>query len=146
MSLANRTSLRTVARAFGRWPLLVLPAAALTMPSLAAAAPSPPDAAMIEKGRQLFLRCTACHARSAASRPGTGPHLEGIIGRPVASVPGFAYSAQLKAQAFAWTPQALDRWLRKPQERFPGMCMPFAGYPSASDRRALIAYLGTPSS
>ena len=138
--------LRAAAPGFVRWPFLVLPAAALTVSGLAAAAPLRPESAIIEKGRQLFLRCTACHSRSAAARPGTGPHLEDIIGRPVASVPGFRYSAQLKAQSFDWTAQTLDRWLRKPQERFSGMCMPFAGFPRSSDRQALIAYLGSPSS
>ena len=62
------------------------------------------------------------------------------------SVQGVGYSAQRKAQSFAWTTQNTDRWLRKPQERFPGMCVPFAGFPRSSDRRALIAYLGTPAS
>lgn len=104
-----------------------------------------PDAQAIEAGRRLFVRCVACHTHSAAARPGTGPHLEGIVGRPVASAPGFNYTATLKGQSFVWTRQKLDQWLRKPQEHFPGMCVPFAGLARKADRQALIAFLETPA-
>ena len=114
--------------------------------SAVAASPSAPDAQLVEAGRQLFIRCMACHARSAAARPGTGPHLEGVVGRQAASVAGFNYTATLKGQSFVWTRQRLDQWLRKPQEHFPGMCLPFAGFARKADRQALIAYLESPAS
>lgn len=98
----------------------------------------------IEAGRQLFVRCAACHARSPAARPGTGPHLAGIVGRPAASLPGFNYTAMLKGQSFVWSREKLDQWLRKPQKHFPGMCVPFAGFARKEDRQALIAWLESP--
>lgn len=99
-----------------------------------AGTPSAPDTQAIQTGRQLFIRCVACHTRSTVARPGIGPHLEGIVGRTVASVPGFNYTATLKVQSFVWTRQKLDQWLRKPQEHFPGMCGPFAGFARKGDR------------
>jgi len=118
--------------------LLILPSALAV-----ASAPSTTNASEIESGRQLFIRCIACHALSTTARGGTGPHLEGIIGRKVASVPNFRYSPQLRAQDFVWTGQKLERWLRKQQALVPDMCMPFKGLSSRSDRAALVAYLGT---
>lgn len=103
------------------------------------------DEQAIEAGRQLFMRCIACHTRSATARAGTGPHLEGIVGRQVASVPGFKYTAMLKDQSFAWTPQKLDQWLAQPQKHLPSMCIPFAGFSRKADRQALIAYLQSPA-
>lgn len=133
------------------WPAAaligVLATAAFSAPALPA--PNPPsarEAAAIEAGRKLFVRCTACHALTASARPMSGPHLEGIVGRPVASVEGFPYTATLKGQSFVWTRDRLARWLRKPQDGLPGLCMPFTGLPRRSDRQALVAYLERPDS
>lgn len=104
------------------------------------------DTAAVEAGRGLFLRCNACHSVKASSRALTGPHLEGIVGRPVAAVPGFPYSAMLKDKSFVWTKDRLELWLRKPQKDFPGLCIPFTGLPRKADREALIAYLEHPES
>lgn len=93
----------------------------------------------------LFMRCVACHTTSAAARPGTGPHLEGIVGRKVASVSGFRYTETLSGQSFVWTRAKLDQWLARPQEHFAGMCLPFAGFTRKADRQALIAFLENPA-
>lgn len=94
-----------------------------------------------EAGRKLFIRCAACHSVTPTIPPRTGPHLEGIVGRKVASVPGYTYSAALRAQTYTWDEAQLDRWLQNPQGDIPGLCLPFRGYPKAADRRALISYL-----
>lgn len=125
--------------------LILLGAALIAGVGVARSAPPAPaaTAAQVEKGRQLFLRCIACHARSASARPGTGPHLAGIVDRPVASVAGFRYTAQLQKQQFVWTRARLEQWLRQPQAQFPGMCVPFTGLPTRAEREALIAFLAS---
>ena len=70
-----------------------------------------------------------------------GPHLGDLLGRKVAAVEGFAYSAALRGQAFAWDRARLDAWLAAPGKVVPGNTMAFAGIASAEDRAALIAYL-----
>ncbi|RAK64969.1 c-type cytochrome [Phenylobacterium kunshanense] len=110
----------------------------------AAARAGGPEAAKaeVEAGRKLFIRCAACHAtRSEGSGFFAGPHLAGVVGRPAASVAGFAYSAELKALGITWTEAELDRLLTAPQSVVPGLCLPFTGFPKAADRKAMIAYL-----
>jgi mono/diheme cytochrome c family protein len=56
----------------------------LREPELAAA-----DAA---RGEALGLACAACHRFRAEEGTLIGPHLQGVFGRPAASIDGFAYS------------------------------------------------------
>ena len=73
-----------------------------------------------------------------------GPHLEAIVGRKVAAVEGFEYTEALRAQTFVWTEEQLDKWLERPQQLVPDMCMPFMGLANPDVRKALIAYLKNP--
>lgn len=115
--------------------------AVAALSSALATTPPQQNAAVIERGRVLFFQCNACHSVKPPARPQTGPHLEHIVGRTVASVPGYRYSPMLKAKTFVWSRDKLDLWLRNPQEGFPGMCVPFRGMSSKTNRKALIAYL-----
>lgn len=124
-------------------PLLIIAmtVAAGGMSSAIAQAPAPSPAQL---GKKHFVRCVACHSTSAAARPMTGPHLEGIVGRPAASLPDFAYSDAMRAQNFVWDEARLDAFLKSPQSTHPGMCLTFTGLPKPEDRAALIAYLKDP--
>ncbi len=95
----------------------------------------------LTRGRILFLRCASCHDLGAAPSAKIGPNLRGILGRKVASLPGYSYSAALRSQDFAWDVPHLDRWIRNPNEVAPGTMMAFAGIADESDRRALIEFL-----
>lgn len=97
-----------------------------------------------EAGQRLFIRCAACHATSADSRPMAGPHLASIVDRPVASIEGFTYTDALRHQSFIWNEKQLDRLLHRPQSIAPGLCLPFTGMAKPEDRAALIAYLKNP--
>lgn len=119
-------------------------AVTLGVGGLSAAIAAPPDPSAAQAGRKHFIRCVACHTISATARPSTGPHLEGIVGRQAASLPGFAYSDALRAQTFRWDEARLDAFLQSPQSTHPGMCLTFNGLPRAEDRAALIAYLKNP--
>ena len=102
-------------------------------PELAAA-----DAA---RGELLGLACAACHRFRAEEGTLIGPHLQGVFGRPAASVEGFAYSEALRQSGLVWTPRSLEAWLANPAGFVEGTTMAFTGYRSAEDRRDLIAYL-----
>ena len=75
------------------WPLAVL-ATSLLMLSTAGPARADGDAAA---GANVFNRCAACHQTGPGASNGVGPQLSGVIGRPIASVPGYDYSSGLAA-------------------------------------------------
>lgn len=98
-------------------------------------------AADVAKGEKLFKQCAACHKLDGAN--GTGPHLNGVVGREVGKVAGFGYSAQVVAHGGAWTPEVLDPWLANPKGYIAGTKMSYAGMKKPEDRANLIAYLAT---
>lgn len=101
-----------------------------------------PTAAM---GEMVFRRCVACHTIDKGGRNGIGPNLHGIVGRAVASHPGFSYSGAMKAKGGVWDEAALDTYLAEPMKALPGTRMAFAGVIDAADRQALILYLKSQS-
>ena len=96
----------------------------------------------VAKGGKLFSKCKSCH-KLEEGKNATGPSLYGVVGRPVASVSGFAYSDALKGVGGTWTPEALDQWLTSPKAYAPGNKMSFKGLPKDTDRANMIAYLAT---
>ncbi len=92
-------------------------------------------------GEKVFGKCKACHKVDGSNA--TGPHLDGVVGRVVASVEGFAYSDGMKAHGGDWTPEALEAFLTNPKGVVAGTKMSFAGLPKVEDRANLIAYLAT---
>ena len=100
----------------------------------------------VAAGEQLFQRCVACHSKPDPSHP-IGPPLHGVVGRPVASVEGFAYSDAMKAfgaTAAVWDEATLDKFLKNPTEFVKGTKM--GGVPPVrrdTERADLIAFLKT---
>lgn len=100
------------------------------------------EAADPAKGEKDFGKCKACHKLDGTD--GVGPHLNGVVGRPVASIGGFAYSDAMVAHAGEapdWTPEALQEFLTNPKGVVKGTKMSFAGLKKPEDRADLIAYL-----
>ncbi|NIZ14153.1 cytochrome c family protein [Phaeobacter sp. HF9A] len=93
----------------------------------------------VAKGAKVFKKCSACHKTNGENS--TGPHLDGVVGRDIASVDGFSYSGSLTGLDGAWTPEHLDAFLTKPSAYAPGTAMSFAGLKKINDRVNLIAYL-----
>ena len=91
------------------------------------------------KGEKVFGKCKACH--KVDGKNATGPHLDGVVGRPIGSIDGFAYSDAFKTHGDNWTLEHLDNYLTNPKEYIPGNKMSFAGLPKAEDRANVIAYL-----
>lgn len=89
-------------------------------------------------------RCSGCHLAVDGMTHRIGPDLHRIVGRSVASAPGFdGYSPALKKLGGEWTKARLDAYLRNPQAFAPGTTMAFAGAPDAAERAALIEHLET---
>ncbi|HRO11083.1 cytochrome c family protein [Amaricoccus sp.] len=96
-------------------------------------------AADVAKGETVFKKCAACHKLDGSNA--VGPHLDGVVGRPVASVEGFSYSDGMKAHGGDWTPEQIFHFLTNPKADVPGTKMAFAGLPKPEDRANVIAYL-----
>lgn len=115
----------------------ILVAALLATPLLAGPALAQTDAAT---GQKLYTqKCAICHAPNQNK---IGPMHKGIVGKKIASVPGYAYSAAIKKLPGNWTPAALDSWLANPQKVAPGSKMVLQ-VADANQRKAIIAYLAT---
>ncbi|WP_321795633.1 c-type cytochrome [Caballeronia sp. J97] len=96
-------------------------------------------------GKKLTTNnCAVCHTFGKGEPNGQGPNLFGIIGKPMASEPGFKYSAGMKAAASgkAWDEKLLDAWLTDTQSVAPGNAMTYFEGDEAR-RQKIIAYLRT---
>lgn len=97
-------------------------------------------------GEQVFKKCAACHTVNAGGPNGLGPNLHGTMGKPVAHVPGFAYSDALKSHGGSWDWETMNQWLTSPKGFAPGTKMTFAGLSKPEDRANLMAYLNSQGS
>ena len=117
---------------------------ALALASLAAA-PSPSDAeGDAAQGERIYRPCAACHMIGEGAVNRVGPHLNGIVGRPIGALAGYEFSDVLRAagaEGRVWDAGALDRFLEAPRDYFPGTRMVFRGIRSEEDRADLIAYM-----
>ena len=92
-------------------------------------------------GAKVFRKCQACHTADKDGKNMTGPWLYNVIGRKVASEPGFNYTDAMKEHGGTWTYERLNTYLTDPQKVVPGTKMSFAGLPKVKDRARVIAYL-----
>jgi cytochrome c len=116
-------------------PILVAAAARNAL----AAAPSGAD---VMRGQILYeARCGGCHSLDSNR---VGPAHRGVVGRKVASAPGYAYSPAIRRLGGVWTAGRLDMWLKGPQRLAAGSRM-FLSVDDPVARRDIIAYLATTS-
>lgn len=114
------------------------PAVAAIMIALAAPAHADGDPTA---GEAVFKKnCTVCHTTEAGKNK-IGPSLHGVVGRPSASLPDFAYSDAMKAANKTWDAATLDTYLTNPRGLVPGTKMIFIGLKAEADRQNVIAYL-----
>lgn len=91
-------------------------------------------------GKTLYeAKCGGCHS---VDENRIGPLHRGVVGRAVASAPGYKYSDALKKIGGTWTPERLDKWLQGPQSVAPGTKM-FFTVDDPGQRRDIIAYLAS---
>jgi cytochrome c len=127
--------------ALGRRGVFVVLATLMAAPALAQSADVADGNAA--KGKLVFLQCQACHAVQPGGPALVGPDLAGVYGRPAASLPGYDYSAALKASHIVWNDKELNDWLTDPSALVPGTKMAFTGIASPALRADVIAYLKT---
>jgi cytochrome c len=98
------------------------------------------------RGEALFAKCMSCHTINPGGTTGIGPNLHGIMGQPVAQIPGFAFSSALRGVGGTWTFEQMDEWLRSPKAFAPGTKMTFAGMGRPEERAAMLVYLNNQGS
>jgi cytochrome c len=96
-------------------------------------------------GEQMFNdRCVSCHVVGEGVK--SGPDLNNLIGRPAASLEGFAYSDGMVEAAEAgvvWDIETLSKFITKPRSVVNGSNMAFTGLRNPDDVANVIAYLAT---
>ena len=114
-------------------------------PKAAPVEPLPPLLAKadVQKGEQDVKICETCHNFKEGAGAKIGPDLWNVVGRPVASYPGFVYSDGLKKVGGDWTYEKLNTWITDPKAMAPGTKMAFAGEKSAQRRADILDYLHT---
>lgn len=101
--------------------------------------------AKADNGAAVFKKCAACHTDEKGGANKIGPALFGVVGRPKASAPGFAYSDAMKAKGGDWTLEELAHFIHNPGAYVKGTKMSFGGIPDAGDLADLLAYLKSKS-
>jgi cytochrome c len=97
----------------------------------------------VVKGEKIFKKCVACHAVGEPTNK-TGPHLVGIIGRPVASIEGYSFSEDMKEFAKTnptWDEINLSAYLENPRKMVPKTKMAFPGLKKKEELADLVSFL-----
>jgi cytochrome c len=113
---------------------LTIPLTALVASTVAASAQ---DRAA---GEKVFAKCKICHQSGETAKNFVGPVLNGVVGRPAGTYPGYNYSEANKTSGFTWDEATLKVYLKNPKEKVPGTKMVFPGLPS-DEVANVIAYL-----
>lgn len=90
---------------------------------------------------EAFEACISCHAYQPDEPPLEGPSLWQVVGRRIASLDSFEYSAGLRKIEGHWDRPTLDRFLAAPQAFAPGIDMTFGGVRNAEERAIVLDFL-----
>ncbi|MDB5510304.1 MAG: cytochrome c class [Hyphomicrobiales bacterium] len=123
-----------------------LPAEEAAPAGAAAAAPTVPLPELLAKadpkrGETLAKPCAACHTFEKGGADKIGPHLFGVVERPIASAAGFAYSDALKTKGGNWNFDALDHFIANPRGYANGTKMAYGGEKDPARRADILAFL-----
>jgi len=92
-------------------------------------------------GEIVFNQCRQCHHIGPGATNFYGPVLNGLIGRPAGSVPGYNYSEANKHSGKVWDVETLTSYLKQPQHDVPATYMTFKGLKGDQDIANVIAYI-----
>ena len=90
---------------------------------------------------EAFEACISCHADQPDEPPLEGPSLWQVVGRRIASLDSFEYSAGLRKIEGHWDRPTLDRFLAAPQAFAPGIDMTVGGVRNAEERAIVLDFL-----
>jgi len=118
--------------------LMLIAVATAPLPALAAGDPV--------AGAKTFKVCSACHIATEAKNK-VGPTLQGVVGRPVASIADYKYSKAMTdfGQGKVWDEAQLTEYLKSPKTVVKGTKMAFAGLKKDDEIANVIAYLKDPA-
>lgn len=95
-------------------------------------------------GRKIFDdRCAICHTLNRGQPFLFGPSLEGVVGRPAASLPGFPYSDALKKSGLVWTEENLRKWIADSSHTVPNTLMEHVSISDPAEQIYVVQYLKT---
>ncbi len=109
--------------------------------ALLASLPAPYKDGDIVNGKRQFAVCSTCHSTADGAPNKVGPNLHNIIDKKAGINPTFAYSDGLKSSGKTWDVATLDAYLKNPKAMFSDGKMAYAGMPSDTNRRDVIAYI-----
>jgi cytochrome c len=92
-------------------------------------------------GEKVFAKCKVCHQIGESAKNMVGPVLNGVVGRPAGTYPGYHYSDANKNSGITWDEATLKVYLKDPKAKVPGTKMVFPGLTSDDDIANVIAYL-----
>lgn len=92
-------------------------------------------------GEEMYKSCRPCHEPARGAKRSFAPSLHGVVGRRVASYPGYEYSGGLRSVGGKWTAKRLDAFLAQPDAFAPGTLMKPWAIANENQRRVLINYL-----
>ena len=92
-------------------------------------------------GEKVFTKCKACHQIGEGASNAVGPVLNGVVGRPAGTYPGYSYSDANKTSGITWDQPTLTEYLKNPRAKVPGTKMLFPGLTKPEDIDNVIAYL-----
>ena len=93
-------------------------------------------------GETIFTqKCKVCHQIGEGAKIAVGPVLNGVVGRPAGTYPGYNYSEANKNSGLVWDEATLTVYLKDPKAKVPGTKMAFAGLKKDEDIANVIAYL-----
>jgi cytochrome c len=92
-------------------------------------------------GEKVFAKCKICHQIGEGAKNMVGPVLNGVVGRPAGTYPGYHYSDANKNSGLTWDEATLKEYLKDPRAKVPGTKMVFPGLTSDADIANVIAYL-----
>ncbi len=115
---------------------LALSSALAVVPSVQA-----DEKAMAAAGHQLFAHhCAACHSLDT-SENAFGPSLFGVVDRPAAFVPRFAYSKAMQTSGITWNEDNLRKWIADNDALVPGTRMRHVAISDPAEQDYLISFL-----
>ena len=94
-------------------------------------------------GKKVYEEeCSDCHSLTAGKNK-KGPSFFGVVGRKSATIADFNYSDAMRAKNIAWSPEAINEYIKAPKKSVPGGKMKYDGLDDEKSRTDVIAYIAT---